>query len=61
MTPGSWHLDDDDDDDDDAEINSNDGQTAADEMNCDREYEIPQYIYYQLITLVQLVGKTIIL
>ena len=29
----------------------------ADKMNCDREYEIPHYIYYQLTALVHLVGN----
>lgn len=54
LTPQSWHRD------DDAE-NSDDGQIFVHKINCDREYEISHYIYYQLIALVQLVGNNIIL
>jgi hypothetical protein len=32
-------------------------QMFADKINCDREYEIPHYIYYQIIALVQFVGN----
>jgi hypothetical protein len=38
-------------------MNWDDVQTAADETNCDREHELPQCIYYQLISLVQLLGN----
>jgi hypothetical protein len=51
LIPQPWHQD------DDAGKNSDDGQIFADKMNCGREYEIPHYIYYQLIALVQLVGN----